>query len=377
MVTIKEFMTVYESFVPKNLAIGKDPIGLHFGHPNQEITKMMTTLDVRPEVVQEAIENDVDFILAHHPPIFKPVARFDESDPQQKMYADIIRHNIGVYASHTNLDVVDGGMNDWLAEALKLKNIRQLSSTTRTPFFKLTVFVPLDGLSAVLSAAHEAGAGQVDDDYEDVSYAVKGKGRFTPIGEANPTIGNIGDKEVVEEERIEMLVKEADISQVIQAIKEAHPYEVPVYDIYKLEYAGDQQGIGRVGELENDMSLKEFIDYVSKTFDVSGLRYVQPISEEDIRVKTVAICGGDGGSFYKDVLKAKADVYITGDVYYHTAHDMQAAGLPVIDPGHHIESICIPMLANLVNDWKKEHNWSIKVIESKTKTEPFQFYKSN
>lgn len=377
MVTIKEFMTVYESFVPKNLAIGKDPIGLHFGHPNQEITKMMTTLDVRPEVVQEAIENDVDFILAHHPPIFKPVARFDESDPQQKMYSDIIRHNIGVYASHTNLDVVDGGMNDWLAEALKLKNIRQLSSTTRTPFFKLTVFVPLDGLSAVLSAAHEAGAGQVDDDYEDVSYAVKGKGRFTPIGEANPTIGNIGDKEVVEEERIEMLVKEADISQVIQAIKEAHPYEVPVYDIYKLEYAGDQQGIGRVGELENEMPLKEFIDYVSKTFDVSGLRYVQPINEGDVQVKTVAICGGDGGSFYKDVLKAKADVYITGDVYYHTAHDMQAAGLTVIDPGHHIESICIPMLANLVNDWKKEHNWSIKVIESKTKTEPFQFYKSN
>src|SRR5699024_5894547 len=119
----------------------------------------------------------------------------------------------------------------------------------------------------------------------------KGKGRFTPIGEANPTIGNIGDKEIVEEERIEMLVKEADISQVIQAIKVAHPYEVPVYDIYKLEYAGDQQGIGRVGELENDMALKEFIDYVSKTFDVSGLRYVQPISEEDVRVKTVAICG--------------------------------------------------------------------------------------
>src|SRR5699024_6279608 len=308
---------------------------------------------------------------------FKPVARFDESDPQQKMYADIIRHNIGVYASHTNLDVVDGGMNDWLAEALKLKNIRQLSSTTQTPYFKLTVFVPLDGLSAVLSAAPKAGAGQVDDDYEDVSYAVKGKGRFTPIGDANPTVGSIGEKEVVEEERIEMLVKEADISQVIQAIKEAHPYEGPVYDIYKLEYAGDQQGIGRIGELENEMPLKEFIDYVSKTFDVSGLRYVQPISEGDVQVKTVAICGGDGGSFYKDVLKAKADVYVTGDVYYHTAHDMQAAGLTVIDPGHHIEAICIPMLANLVNDWKKENNWSIKVIESRTKTEPFQFYKSN
>lgn len=377
MATIKDFIRVYESFAPTNLKMGKDPIGLHFGHPESEISKVMTTLDVRPEVVQEAIENNVNFIVAHHPPIFKPVTSFNEVDPQQKMYADIIRHNIAVYASHTNLDVVEGGMNDWLAEALKLNNIQILSHTYSDDHYKLTVFVPIDDVDQVLNACHQAGAGQVGDDYQDVSYSVEGQGKFTPVEGANPSIGSLGQEETVKEQRIEMLVKNKDIPSVIEAIKTNHPYEEPVYDIYKLAFSGDPQGIGRVGNLEQEFSLEDFITYVSDCFKVEGLRYVEPKDQKNKTVKKVAICGGDGGSFYKDAIKAGADVYITGDVYYHTAHDMQAAGLTVIDPGHHIEAICIPMLAEKINKWKKQYGWDFDIIESKVTTEPFQFYKNN
>lgn len=374
MVKIKEFISVYEEFAPTKLKMGSDPIGLHFGHPENEITKLMTTLDIRPEVVEEAIEKNVDFILAHHPPIFKPVSKFDESDPQQKMYADIIRHNIGVYTSHTNLDVVSDGLNDWLAEALELKNIKTLSKTYTSSHYKLTVFIPYDDVSSVLEATHKAGAGQVGDDYKNVSYAVEGEGRFTPTRNANPTIGEIDKEEIVEEKRIEMLVKEEDISNVIKAIKDSHPYEEPVYDIYKLEFSGDSEGIGRIGELENELSLPEFLKHVTKTFNIDGLRYVEPYNQNGKKIKTVALCGGDGGSFYKDAVRLNADVYITGDVYYHTAHDMQADGLTVIDPGHNIESICIPKLAEKVNKWKSEHNWSIDVLKSSVNTEPFKFF---
>lgn len=375
MVTVKDFIHVYEQFAPPKLKMGKDPIGLHFGHPDQEIHKLMTTLDVRPEVVKEAIDNNVDFILAHHPPIFKPVANFDESDPQQKMYADIIRNNIAVYASHTNLDVVQGGMNDWLADALGLKHTEILSTTYTSSHFKLTVFVPHDQVDQVLEACFNAGAGQVGDNYKDVSYSVSGQGHFTPTAGANPTIGQVDQADSVDEERIEMLVTEDDISAVIQAIKESHPYEEPVYDIYKLSYSGDSQGIGRVGDLDQEMSLDDFLTYVSQVFDVPGLRYVQPQGQSNKTVKKVAIAGGDGGSFYQDVLKSGADVYITGDVYYHTAHDMQAAGLTVIDPGHHIEAICIPMLADKVQEWKDENDWDIDIIQSQVNTEPFEFFK--
>lgn len=375
MATIKDFIQVYESFAPTNLKMGKDPIGLHFGHPESEITKVMTTLDVRPEVVQEAIENNVNFIVAHHPPIFKPVTNFNEADPQQKMYADIIRHNIAVYASHTNLDVVEGGMNDWLAEALKLNNIQILSHTYSDDHYKLTVFVPIDDVDQVLNACHQAGAGQVGDNYHDVSYSVEGQGKFTPVEGANPSIGSLGQEETVKEQRIEMLVKNKDIPAVIEAIKTNHSYEEPVYDIYKLAFSGDPQGIGRVGDLEQEVSLEDFITYVADCFKVKGLRYVEPKDQKNKTVKKVAVCGGDGGSFYKDAIKAGADIYITGDVYYHTAHDMQAAGLTVIDPGHHIEAICIPMLAEKINKWKKQYGWDFDIIESKVTTEPFQFYK--
>jgi dinuclear metal center YbgI/SA1388 family protein len=115
-----------EDFAPTRLAWDRDPIGLQLGDPNQDIKVIMTALDVRPEVVDEAIENQVDFIFAHHPMIFRPAKNLDLSIPQNKMYADLIKHNIVVYAAHTNLDATVGGMNDWLAEALHLQKTRPL-----------------------------------------------------------------------------------------------------------------------------------------------------------------------------------------------------------------------------------------------------------
>src|SRR5699024_4098525 len=79
------------------------------------------TLDIRPEVVEEAKAIGADFIFAHHPPIFKPVKRLTEDDPQQSMYAEIIRSGIGVYAAHTNLDAAPAGMNDWLSDLYEVE----------------------------------------------------------------------------------------------------------------------------------------------------------------------------------------------------------------------------------------------------------------
>ncbi len=115
-----------EAYAPKSLAWEKDPIGLQLGNMQQAIHRVMTTLDVRPEVVQEAIDKDVDFIFAHHPMIFKPAKNLDLSVPQNKMYADLIKHDIVVYAAHTNLDAAKGGMNDWLADALQLHDVTPL-----------------------------------------------------------------------------------------------------------------------------------------------------------------------------------------------------------------------------------------------------------
>lgn len=86
----------------------------------------MTTLDVRPETIDEAIDKEVDFIFAHHPVMFHPARDLDTRNPQNAMYAKLLAHHITVYAAHTNLDTANGGMNDWLAAKLGLRDCQPL-----------------------------------------------------------------------------------------------------------------------------------------------------------------------------------------------------------------------------------------------------------
>ncbi|WP_373765929.1 Nif3-like dinuclear metal center hexameric protein [Jeotgalibaca porci] len=369
-----DFVAYFETKVPLWLAEKGDPVGLHVGDLSRPVNKIMVTLDVRPEVVQEAIEKGVDFILAHHPPIYKPLARFDLSNPQTRMYADLIKHDITVYAAHTNLDNANGGMNDWLAEALQLNDVEIMAPSRTKQLKRLNVYVPEEDADAVRSAITGAGAGQISADYEDCSYSVKGVGRFTPIGNAQPSIGELNKQEMVQEERIEVILEEENVEAVMEALLASHPYEEPVYEMYSIDQLQSEKfGLGRVGELAKEMTLAEFIPHVKESFDVKGVRVVVPPSKENILIKRVALCGGDAGKYYPDAIKQKADVYITGDVYYHTAHDMQADGLMVVDPGHIIEKICIPKLATLLAEWKREELWQIDIIESQTNTHPFIF----
>lgn len=116
----------FEQFASPQLAESWDHPGLQIGNPDQPLHRLMTTLDVRPEVVQEAIAQNVDFIFAHHPIMFHPAKDLDTRNPQNQMYADLLSHHITVYAAHTNLDSANGGMNDWLANQLGLIKVERL-----------------------------------------------------------------------------------------------------------------------------------------------------------------------------------------------------------------------------------------------------------
>ncbi|MHD0285592.1 Nif3-like dinuclear metal center hexameric protein [Weissella tructae] len=121
-----ELIQKIEEHAPKHLAWERDAIGIQIGDGTQEIHRVMTTLDVLPEVVEEAIAKGVDFIFAHHPVMFRPAKNLDLSDPQNQMYAKLIKHDIVVYAAHTNLDAAKDGLNDWLADAFTIKNVKPL-----------------------------------------------------------------------------------------------------------------------------------------------------------------------------------------------------------------------------------------------------------
>ena len=138
-----------------------------------------------------------------------------------------------------------------------------------------------------------------------------------------------------------------------------------------LQETGPERGIGRIGDIQ-PQTYEEFASHVKQVFGLDSLRMVH-YQESDLQkpISRVAICGGSGQSFYKDALAKGADVYITGDIYYHTAQDMLSDGLLALDPGHYIEILFVEKIATLLAQWKAEKDWTIDIIPSQASTNPF------
>lgn len=367
----QSFIRKFEQFCPLWLAEAGDPCGLHIGTLDKPLKNIMMTLDVRPEVVTEAIAKKVDLIVAKHPPIFQPISRLTAEDPQTRMYFELIKNDIAVYAAHTNMDIMWGGLNDWFCQMLGIRVDDYLVQTHQISFKKLVVYLPEKDAEKMRQALGAAGAG-VQGHYHHSSYSMKGVGRFTSDEFADPAIGRRNQPEAVSESRIEVLLTEGTEEKVLKAMYEVHPYEEPAYDLIQLENMPQTFGIGRIGNLPEAVTVDSFVAQVKKTFHLSGLRLIEP-QEPAQKVKRIAICGGSGGKFYGEAVKKRADLYLTGDVYYHTAHDMQAAGLTVIDPGHNIEVVCVKKFIEKMEEWKKEEDWDVRFIPSQVNTDPFQF----
>ncbi|MGC4376005.1 Nif3-like dinuclear metal center hexameric protein [Fictibacillus sp. Mic-4] len=362
-------ISIMEKFAPKSLAEEGDPIGLQVGTLNKPVKKVMIALDVLETVVDEAIEKGVDLIIAHHPMIYRPLKRIDTSRSQGRVIEKLIKNDITVYAAHTNLDVAQGGVNDWLAEALKLTNTTVLKPTTMAKYIKLAVFVPKSHVDKVRDAISSAGAGHIGN-YSHCTFNSSGLGTFKPLEGTNPYIGKLGELEIVDEVKIETIVPEALKKAVISEMLHAHPYEEVAYDVYPLENEGEFLGIGKIGQLEKAMTLEEFVQHVKNSLHVNALRVIKGHNRP---IQKVAVVGGDGNKFISAAQFKGADVLVTGDIYYHNAHDAQAEGLTIIDPGHNIEKIMKKGLQQVIAQSVKEKKYDTEVICSEVNTDPFMF----
>ena len=364
-----EVIAAFEQFSPKKLAMDGDKIGLQIGTLNKPVAKVMVALDVLEEVVEEAISKNVDLIIAHHPIIYRPLRKIDTNQPAGRIVEKLIKHDIAVYVAHTNLDVTKGGVNDWIAEALQLQNTKVLAPTYEVALKKLAVFVPKEAEQKVREALGNAGAGHIGD-YSHCSFTTEGLGTFLPREGTNPYIGHVGQIERVEEVKIETVFT-ADIEKrVITAMIKAHPYEEVAYDIYPLDNAAESLGLGRIGELPQEMTLEAFAKFVKEAFDVRGVRVVGNLKDT---VKKVAVLGGDGNKYFMSAKFAGADVYVTGDMYYHTAHDAMMAGLNIVDPGHNIEKVMKSGVTNVLTDYSNKQKWDMEIFPSEIHTDPFVF----
>lgn len=359
-----------EEFSPKRLALEGDPIGLQIGSLNKPVQKIMIALDVLEEVVDEAIEEKVDLIIAHHPLIYRPLKNLRTDTPYGRMIAKLMKHDITVYAAHTNLDVAEGGVNDLLANALQLKNTKVFVPTYEIPLKKLAVFVPKDDADKVRTALGDAGAGAIGN-YSHCSFSSEGIGSFRPGEGSNPHIGVHGKQEFVEEVKVECIFPETIEKKVIQAMLNVHPYEEVAYDIYRLENENkDKLGLGRIGELEEELTLEQFAEHVKQALDVQRVRVVGNLQA---KVKKVAVLGGDGNKYMTSAVMQGADVYVTGDIYYHVAHDALMAGLNIVDPGHNVEKLMKDGLKRVLETKLQKTGHHVEVIASKVNTDPFQF----
>ncbi|KMK75969.1 Nif3-like dinuclear metal center hexameric protein [Alkalihalobacillus pseudalcaliphilus] len=360
---------LFEQWAPKSIAVEGDKNGLMIGTLNKRIKKVMVTLDVLENVMDEAIAENVDFIFAHHPLLFRPLKKIDINTAHGRIVEKAIKHDITIYAAHTNLDIAEGGVNDMMAEALQLKDLEVLAPTQSHELIKVAVFVPESHADQVRNALSDAGAGHIGA-YSHCTFNTNGTGTFKPEQGTNPYIGSINELERVSEVKIETILPASLTKKVIQAIYRSHPYEEPAFDLYPLKNKGKEIGLGRMGVLKEEMSLAAFTEYVKQVFDVEGARVVGDLQG---RVKKVAVLGGDGNKYLQTALFKGADVIVTGDVYYHMAHDVMMEGLKIVDPGHNVEKVMIQGVKKVFDQFMNEQKVDTEVIASKERTDPFQF----
>lgn len=329
MTKIKDITNLLENLAPLRYQESYDNAGLQTGDAQADVNGVLLTLDCTEEVIEEALQKGCNLIVAHHPVIFKGLKQLTGRNYVERTIIKAIQHNIAIYASHTNLDNVLHGVNTKIADKLELQQQRILVNKPQT-LMQLVAFVPVESTKKVLQALHTAGAGNIGE-YSNCSFQVTGKGRFKPSEKANPTIGEPGKPEEVQEDRIEVIFPAYLQNQVMAALQQAHPYEEVAHYIYSLENQNQEVGIGMIGELAEEMTEKTFLAYLKEKMQLQGLRYT---SIGGRLVKRVAVCGGAGSFLIKDAIRQGADALVTGDVKYHEFFDAESQ-LIIADIGHY------------------------------------------
>lgn len=363
MYALNEVMTSLEGLAPSHLAEKWDNVGLMIGSRKQSIKKVLCALDLNLEVIEEAIEKGANLIVTHHPCFFRPINQIDLDTPMGQMIKKLIQHEIAVFAMHTNLDIVKGGINDYLASKLDLKQVKLLTSTSCTKLQKLVLYVPSTHYEQVRDKLIEVNTCTIGN-YVGCTFGTKGKGTFIPLEGSNPYLGETNTLEVVDEVKLECMIYPSELKSLMDEIKKVHPYEEIAYDVFDLENVTVTEGLGRVGLCE-PISIEALTQKLKEIFNIPYVRLVGSQKEE---VSRIALCSGSGASFIK-VAASKAQVYITGDVGFHEAQDAISRGLMVIDVGHYAsENVAMP----LIKDYLETHCKDLEVLCSTVNGETFK-----
>ncbi|GAB1453413.1 Nif3-like dinuclear metal center hexameric protein [Draconibacterium sp.] len=328
MPNVKDITNFLENFAPLGLQESYDNAGLITGDINTEITSVLITLDVTERVVEEAIQKKAQLIVAHHPIIFSGLKKITGKNYVERTIIKAIKNDIAIYAAHTNLDSVDGGVNRKICDKLGLENCKILQPVAGQ-LKKLVTFIPVDNADEVRETVFNAGAGNIGN-YDSCGFVTEGKGSFRGNENSNPFAGKKGEIHAEREVRFETIFPGYLQGRIIDALLKSHPYEEVAYDIYPLENKFDKIGMGMVGTLAEPIAETLFLKQLKQTFNTGVIKHTTLLGKN---VGRVAVCGGSGSFLLDAAIAAGADFFVSGDFKYHQFFDAENKTV-IADIGH-------------------------------------------
>ena len=356
---VKDITKSLQEWAPLPFQESYDNSGLIVGDEEMPIKGCLISLDLTESVIEEALKNQCNMIISHHPIVFKGIKKLSGSHWVNRCLIKAIKNDLAIYAIHTNLDNVMHGVNGMIAHRLKLINRQVLRPMTNT-LHKLVTFVPIKYKSKILKALHQAGAGDIGN-YKECSFNTTGEGVFKPAADANPTLGSLDKLESVKESRIEVILPRHKKDIVLSMLKSAHPYEEVAYYLTSLENNQENLGAGLIGQLLNPIPIIDFLDHLKSSMDLKHIRHTPLISKN---VEKIAVCGGSGSFLLNDACTLGADIFISSDFKYHDFFEADGR-ITIADIGHYESEVFTKqLLCDFLNE--KFTNIAFRLCEVNT-----------
>lgn len=295
---VADLIAVIENAAPLKHAAAWDQSGVQVAGRATAIKKLAVALDPAVKSIDAAVQWGADFVLTHHPLALKPSLP-KRLNAFHHVVSLLLDRGAWLYAAHTSLDVQPRGPVSWLAQALELHCVHVLEPTASVRGRWFRVLGPEQDIAAFQQYLHAES---------DVEFFNSGPFSLECVCPANlvPAV------------------------RAASAAVRGNALRIVSQD---LDFPEDVLGFGFVGDLPGPMQWSVLAPRLAEILNGSGFAFAGQIPDS---ISRVACCPGSGASMLPAVKRAKAQVFITGDLKYHDARTAEELGLFVVDVGHFI-----------------------------------------
>ncbi len=335
VVSAKQVGQMIEQMAPLRYQCDWDKSGFHVQLNQSDVTGILVCLDVTPQVIEEAKQKQCNFILAHHPLLFRPVSCIDNASYEGRCAAALMESGISLYCAHTSMDAAGQGINVFLAQKLGIAHWDWLTPTAHKKYCEVSVYVPHTHANSVRLAMHDGGAGRMGN-YSCCSFSIEGEGRFKPEEGAEPFIGKQGEVERVDEVCVTSICEQRKLPEVLTLMRTMHPYEEPAIHVTPMEHPSEvEAGLGVIGCFEQPKQMRVLLDEIKAALETDAVRFCGDLDDE---IQTVALCGGGGSDLIELARSKGAQVFLTGEIKHNFY--VAAEGMALVEAGHYDTEKC-------------------------------------